>query len=307
MRATSKFRPQPAATLIAAFVAAALVLAPAATGCRPESVIPPPDSPGTTPGTTPGDPDGPNIPKPPGEEHTVSIAYLKTLYNGAPLLITDEIAIAGAVVSSDREGNFHNTLVLDDGTGGIEVRLDIEQIFKEFWIHSRATVRCNGLWLGSYGGTLQLGDEPFGDFQTRPLSEIAVAEHIFADTTFYGEVRPRVLTFDELSQRHISTFVAFDEVSFVEQGLPWAETEVADLDPNADPAGDPEAEPPAATNRHIADSRGNTLIVRTSRYARFASRLLPKGRGRIEGIVGYFNGDYQLVVCDAQKFEPVRE
>jgi hypothetical protein len=248
-----------------------------------------------------GNPDDPNIPKPPGEEQTVSIAFLKTLYNNAPVRITGEYRIAGAVVSDDRRGNFYKTLVLDDGTGGIEVRLDMEEIFKEFWIHSRVTVRCNGLWLGSYGGTLQLGAEPCDDFQTRPLPPVAIAEHLFVDKEHYGEVKPFALTFGELSQRHVSTFVAFEGVRFVEQGSCWAETETGtETGTETDPT-----DPPSATNRHLVDGDGNTLIVRTSRYATFAPWPLPEGVGRIEGVLGYFNGEYQLVVCDSEKFSAV--
>lgn len=263
-------------------------LAAALFGCRPASVVPPPDE-----GDIPG----------PGNEQTVSIALLKTLYNGAPVLITREWRISGAVVSSDREGNFYNTLVLDDGTAGIEVRLDMEEIFKRFMIHTRATVRLNGLWLGSYGGTLQLGAEPFGEYQTQLLPEVAAIEHIVSDNTFYGEVRPRTLTFGELSLRHVSTYVAFEGVRFAdeERGLSWAETEASEKE-----AGDG-ADPPSATDRHIVDTAGDTLVVRTSRHARFASWLLPEGVGRIEGVLGYFNGVYQLMVCDSEAFIPVRD
>ena len=251
-------------------------------GCRPASVIPSSD-----------DPDDPNIPGPRGEQ-TVSIAFLKTLYNGAPVRITGEYRISGAVISDDGEGNFHKTLVLDDGTGGIEIRLDMEEIFKTFMIHTRVAVRCNGLWLGSYGGTLQIGAEPFEDFQTQPLSEVETAEHLYGDNEFYGEVRAHTLTFGELSQRRISTFVAFEGVSFIdeERGLSWAETEARAENP----------EPPSSTNRHLVDAAGDTLRGRTSRYARFARWPLPQGAGRIEGVLGYFNGVYQLVVCDSEKF-----
>ncbi len=162
----------------------------AAVGCRPASVMPTPEE--------------PDIPKPPTDEQTVSVAFLKTLWRGAPTLITGEYRIAGAVVSSDREGNFYKTLVVDDGTAGIEVVLDEEQIFKRFMIHSRVTVRCNGLWLGSRGGTLQLGAEPFEDFQTQRLPRNEIAERLFPDNEFYGEVLPASLSFSELGGQWIS-------------------------------------------------------------------------------------------------------
>jgi hypothetical protein len=141
---------------------------------------------------------------------------------------------------------------------------------------------------------LQLGAEPFDDYQTQGLSEIEIAEHLQSDEEFYGEVRARTLTFGELSLDDISTFVAFEGVHFAGEGLSWAETEnEVGLDGEI-------IEPLSATNRHLVDAAGDTLIVRTSRYARFAPWPLPEGSGRIEGVVGYFNGDYQLVVSNSQ-------
>ncbi len=239
-------------------------------------------------------PDGGDSPVAGPSEYDVSIAYLKSLYSGHPTDITTDYRITGYVIGSDYYDNFYKTLVIDDGTAGIEIRLDMEEIFKRFWIHSRVTVRCNGLWLGSYGGTLQLGAEPFGDYQTQALSGVEIAEHLAVDKEHYGEVMAHTLTFPELSQRHVSTFVAFENVRFAEadSGLCWAETEPL-------PDG---SDPPSATNRLLVDSSGNTLAVRTSRHATFARFPLPKTTGRIEGVLGFFNNSYQLVVCDSEKF-----
>jgi hypothetical protein len=242
--------------------------------CNPPSIIPDPENP------------------PFGGEGTVSIAYLKTLYTGAPTKITGELHIAGRVVSSDVRGNFYKTLVLDDGTGGIEVKLDLEQIFKRFMIHTLVTVRCNGLWLGSYGGTLQLGAEPYDDFQTQYILEGDIPLHLAVDESFTDEVLPRELTIGALLAGDISMFVSFRGVQFAdeEQGLGWADAS-AEQD----------------TDRHLVDRAGDTLVVRTSRYADFAHRILPSGSGYIEGVLGYFNGTYQLKVCDDQKammYEP---
>lgn len=239
--------------------------------CSAPSVIPDPDDNGT---------------KLPAGQETVSIAFLKTLYNGAPRQITEEYRISGAVVGSDVKGNFYKTLVLDDGTAGIELRLDIDEIFKLFKINTRVSVRCNGLWLGSYGGTLQLGDEPFESYETQRLSPSMIAGHLQKDEEFYGDVLPRKITFAHIVPSHISNFVEFSGVQFIDEelGLGWSE-------------------PDADTDRHLVDTAGDTLIVRTSHRARFASHKLPEGNGKIEGVLGYFNGKYQLTVCDSQKAE----
>ena len=216
------------------FIFSVLVLV----ACRPASVVPEPGD-----GHIPGEVD----------EQTVSIAFLKTLYNGAPVRITGEYLISGAVVSNDYQGNFYKTLVVEDNTGGIEIKLDVEDISGLFWVYSRVTVRCNGLWLGSYGGTLQLGTEPYGDFETQFIPEGSIADYFVNDRSSYGEVRPRLLDISELSLRDISTFAAFDGVSFIaeERGMGWADS-AAETD----------------TDRHLVSAAGDTLVVRTRRYAR---------------------------------------
>jgi hypothetical protein len=221
----------------------------------------------------------------------VSIAFLKSLYKGAPVRITGEYRIEGSVISDDRFGNFYKTLVIDDSiSGGIEIRLDLEDIIPKYYFHSRVAVRCNGLWLGSYGGTLQLGAEPFGEYETQYIPGNVINQHLYRDITFYREVLPHKLKFSELSARYISTFVGFENVRFIdeESGMCWSE---ADAD----------------TDRHLVDEAGDTLIVRTSRFARFGYVSLPKKSGFIEGVLGYFNGTYQLTVCDNRRFYPYSE
>lgn len=237
--------------------------------CRPASVIP--DA-GTTPEGA-GD---------------VSIAYLKTLYNGAPVRITGELRISGCVVSSDRKGNFYKTIVIEDDTGGIELKANLEEIFKHYPIHSRLDVNCNGLWIGSYGGTLQLGDEPSDGWQTQYIHENDLPLHLQPRGPSESEVRPRRITISQIAPELVSTFVCFEDVRFIdeERGFTWA-----DADSDED------------TERHLTDAAGDTLTLRTSRYATFAGKTLPFGSGYIEGVLGYFNGRYRLTVIDDQAWE----
>ncbi len=274
----------------------------------------------------------------------VSIAYLKSLHTGAPTRIESEISIVGRVISSDRHGNFSGTLVIEDPTGGIEIKLDVQQIFKIFEQFRLVRVRCNGLWIGSRGGTLQLGSQPVSGYETGFLSAAQTAEHLMLDPTMSTEISSRILTFSQLEPRHISTLVSFSGVRFVEaeHGLAWAETNSTgpseaengggesrsdDATVNSTDSGknqggaDPDdggknqgggtptdeidPEIPSATNRHLIDAEGNILVVRTSRFADFATWPLPDGEGTIEGVVSVFGSEYQLVVVDAGKFHKV--
>lgn len=238
--------------------------------CAPASVIPEGGE---------GPIDGPGS----GAIETVSIAYLRTLYRGAPTLITNELRISGALISSDMEGNFYQTMVLFDGTGGIELRVPIVQYYRQFDLHSTVAVRCNGLTLGSYGGTLQLGGGPTEGSETQPLSEEQFAEYVTTDSKLYGDVAAHVRTIDQLSSADISTLVVIDDVRFLEQSETWTEEGVD-------------------TNRHVVDNQGATLAVRTSRHATFSDWALPAGMGRISGIVSVFNSEYQIVVLNNAGF-----
>lgn len=220
-------------------------------------------------------------------EERRSIASLKTIYSGAPTEIRDDIFIVGSVISSDRDGNFYHTVVIEDDSAGIEVKLGIDEIFKRFPPQTRLIVRCQGLWLGSYGGTLQIGARPTQTYENEALTENQTAEHLVVDADFHDKAVPRTLQISTLSPRDISTLAAFENVRFAdeEQGLEWSEPDVD-------------------TDRHLVDSQGDTLVVRTSSYAGFASWTLPSGEGRIEGVVGNFAGKYQLIVVDGTSFLP---
>ena len=58
------------------------------------------------------------------ESGLVSIAYLKSRYNGLSTNIKDDVSIKGTVVANDLFGEFYKRLVLVDDSGGIEISID---------------------------------------------------------------------------------------------------------------------------------------------------------------------------------------
>lgn len=214
--------------------------------------------------------------RPTGE---VSIAYLKSLYDRTPLRIDCELYLRGRVVSSDRCGNFYKTLVVEDASGGIPLRIDDARLFERYYAGAAVTVHCNGLTLGAYGGMLQLGGDPAGGYQVGLLSPQQAASHLSVSNDQQAELSPTLLSLDQTAPRWLGCLVAFDHVEFRETGVAWCE-------------------PGLDTDRTLIDREGNRLVVRTSSYATFARRPLPSGCGYIEGVLTVFNGTYQLVVAD---------
>lgn len=214
------------------------------------------------------------------ESRTVSIDYLKSMYVSAPMTINENIRIEGRVVSDDRNGNFYKTLYLEDATGGIALRLDMTDIFKTYRYGYNVAVNCNSLTLGSYGGAIQLGAASAdGKYQVDPIPAVNILSHLVPEPDSWEEPLPAVRWIGELSVRYINCYVRFDVVQFIDEevGHAWC-------DDGED------------TNRHIIDRDGNALIVRTGGHAGFAGRQLPSGSGFITGVLGYFNGNYQLVL-----------
>lgn len=61
-----------------------------------------------------------------------TIAQLKQRFVSAPVQITDSLVIQGVVISSDKAGNFYKTLVIQDATAGISIRIDQTDLYADY-------------------------------------------------------------------------------------------------------------------------------------------------------------------------------
>lgn len=236
--------------------------------------------------------------KPPLEQRgselqTISIAYLKSLYLGAPYTIREEVGIEGWIVANDEYGNFYKTLVVQDETGGIEIKLDMENIFLEYWRDEKVRVNCNSLTVGEYGGVVQLGVRSADPrYETDYIPNNRVRSTVTTLDGMEREIVPVTIGLELLAdggsgaEKYVGCYVRIDDVQFAdgELGLTWS---------------DPEMD----ANRLLVDRNGNRLNVRTGRYAAFAGELLPLGSGTIRGLLSYFNGEYQLKIIDPRSVE----
>ena len=202
--------------------------------------------------------------------------------------ITDDVTFAGLVVSDDTEGNFFKQLVIQDATGGIEMRIEMSDLHNVYPVGRKVYVKAKGLWLGDYNGLIQLGAgegvNDDGDPELLRIPESLIAQYI-VPATYGNAVTPKTLTIDQLSLSDVSTFVRFENVQFIsaDAGQPYADT-VSD--------------PPVADNREIEDCEMNRVIVRTSGFASFAGELTPTDGGSLEGVLSVFGNVYQLTLRD---------
>jgi hypothetical protein len=211
----------------------------------------------------------------------VSIHYLKTLYVNRPLRITDELTVEGRVVSSDTAGNFRWTLVVEDATGGIEVKVGLSPYGETYPVGQTVRVKCAGLRLGDYGRTIQLGgdsDDP--GYETGFIDLERVSEKVIP-VGMPEKILPTLLTPENLSMRWVDCAVRVEKVRFIheEQGKTWGEEG-------------------AYTERRFlfTDSPTDTLAVRTAPDALFADEILPTEVISLEGVLTQFAGRYSLVL-----------
>lgn len=227
---------------------------------------------------------------PPGGEDpnlpvNITIAELKSRHTISQYeQITDDITFAGLVISDDEEGNFFKQLILQDSTGGIELRIEITDIHNLYPVGRKLYIKAKGLWLGDYGGTTQLGAGVGvgnnGDPELLRIPE-SIADQFIVSATYGNVVAPNTLTIDQLTLSDVSTLVRFENVQFV-----------------AGDAGQTYADPilQQTVNRNIEDCSRRRLIVRTSGFASFAGDTTPTGGGVIEGVLSIFRDDYQLTI-----------
>jgi hypothetical protein len=229
-----------------------------------------------------------------------TIAELKSLYSGDLLQLTstslyqrDSILIEGIVVSDDKAGNFYKTIVVQDATGGIEVKLDKTTLYNDYPRGSRVVVYCNNLYLGEYGGLPQLGSiyTENGITQLGSLEgDIIISKHVFRKGKTPVTVTPLVLTSIGLTPSNFSKLVSFEDVQFQTLNLPGSNVRLT----YADPIG-----LNSISHRLMGCSDTySTLVVRSSGFARFAKDTIPSMNGTITGVLSYYNGTYQLTIRD---------
>ncbi len=208
-----------------------------------------------------------------------SIARLKELYAHGPQRIDRDISIKGVVVSDGQFGNFRKRLVVEDATGGIEIKVDIEDMSQFPWLGRarEVKVRCNGLYAAAYGGVVQLGAKPTGQWPTDLIAAQDVISYVQPVDETEHVLAPQSLCYEDFSMRYVNCWVRVTGVQFIDEeyrGL-WG-----------DPAQD--------LDRHLVNGQCDTIPVRVQGGSRFRAERLPQGSGHIDGVLQYFAGEWSL-------------
>jgi hypothetical protein len=218
-----------------------------------------------------------------------TIAALKALHvttNGGFDKIVDDLIIEGTVIMDDRSGNYYKTLVIQDATGGIEVKFNDGYLFNQYPVGRKLFIYCKDLLLTDYNGLTQLTGSTVE--QGGQLEDVGITEAQARTKVVKGPISatppvPVVVSLNSLNASYVSTLVKLENVQFI-----------------AADAGKTYADPVTkfSLNRTIMNCTGGKVILRSSGYAEFAGALTPTGSGTITGVLGIYGNTLQLFVRD---------
>lgn len=225
---------------------------------------------------------------------THTIAELKAMYTGSRIELTDSILIAGVIAADDKSGNFYKSLVIQDSTAGILIRLDESGLSNSYMIGRKVYIKCTGLFLGAYNGLIQLGGAATVGSPTEvdPLPSSLISKFIIKGS-LNNPVTALTATIGQLDDSYQNRLIKLEDVQFspADTGFTYADG-VLQLSKNVT----------------VQDCAGNTIILRNSGYATFANQIMPSGKGTLYAIYSVFGADKQLFIRDTYdvQFDQVR-
>lgn len=231
---------------------------------------------------------------PPAEGNSAGLTANKTIKDlkaihktpGAFDKVTEDWIIEGIVVADDASGNYYKTIVVQDATGGIDVKLDATGLYNDFPIGRKIFIKCKDLVVSDYNGLTQLGGGTFknnsGQDQLAGIEQLLIPSFIFKGEVGQ-KVTPKEVKIAELNSDMLSTLVTLKDVQFADdsRGLAYAD-----------------AAKKLTLNRNVVDCDGISIVLRTSGYASFANEKTPELKGTITGVYTVFGTTKQFYIRD---------
>ncbi len=227
---------------------------------------------------------------------TGTLQDVKNKYTAPYAQITSDITVAVYVSADDRSGSFYKTIMVQDSTTGIAVKIGQSGLYNNYPVGRKIYIKCKGLYIGSYGNFLQIGGAPD---MSGSLSDISLADakdHIIVgpynpqSAEAINILTPKKLTISQLKSintnaKYLGMLVQIaDSVEFIDADAGQIYAENATIS--------------SGTDRNIEDCNSNKIVARNSAYANFAGTLTPTGRGTIVAIYSRYNNTPQLVLRD---------
>ncbi|SEK91116.1 Lamin Tail Domain [Maribacter orientalis] len=227
----------------------------------------------------------------------VSISELKKLYAGETFQIQEDWVVKGYIVSSDKSGNFFNTLHFQNAssnpTEGLQIELELRDSHLFFDLGQTVFIKLKGLYLGQSNGLFKIGGvfTSFGNRSVGRLPNSVVFNHILLSCDPVENISPTSVSILELNESMVNTLVRVANVEFKEDEL-----------------GKSFAVEKEETQRTLVDCDDNELMLLNSGYSDFQAQIIPDKMGTATGVLTMDKNEFQLIIrtVDDVDFNKVR-
>lgn len=223
----------------------------------------------------------------PGITPNTTIAALKLKHTlGNIEFISEDVILSGIVIADDKSGNFYKSVVVQDETGGISVKIDDYNLFTSYPIGRKVYIKAKGLYLGDYNGMIEIGGAVDNSGSRPVVSGIAakLAEQYVIKGSLNNEIIAKKVSVAELNEALQNTLVVLENYEFrsSDTSKTFADTTLT----------------LSAVNYTINNCAGEKIILRNSSYSKFAGYRLPAGNGNITAVYTVFGNTKQLYIRD---------
>jgi len=222
----------------------------------------------------------------------IAISELKNMYNGETFQIQEDLVIKGYVISSDKEGNFFNTIYFQDESSnpseGMQIELELRDSHLFFDVGQQIIIKLKGLYLGKSNDTYKIGGvfTSFGNRSVGRLPKNVVFDHVLVSCEPNNGIVPTLAVISELNDAILNTLVVINSVEIKQEEL-----------------GKTFAVKEEETLRTLVDCMDNELVMLNSGYADFQSESLPDKMGTATGLLTKDNNQYQLIIRGVNDLE----
>lgn len=219
---------------------------------------------------------------------TKTVQEVQALATSNAAQYTSDDIIEAYVTSSDEGGNFYKSIsmVSQDGLQGFTMPVDDYNLYTKFEPGRKVYIKLKDKYIAnnSLTSAFEIGNL-YNSTQIGRLSIVEYQNVIIRGCEKKNEdLLVNSLTIQQAKNNaNLNKLIEIDAVQFSDEFLGKTYYDATNT------IG-------GATNNIVKDINGNSLIVRVSEFANFASKSIPSGNGKIRGVMTKYNSDFQFMI-----------
>lgn len=189
--------------------------------------------------------------------------------------IWDNIVVGGRVVSADSEGNYYGSIVVEDGSGAVEVMLGMANLESIYPVGLYVALRIYGCYADYVRGVLQIGvkQPQYEYYGVGYLSSREECDRVVVRSTDVDVVEPMTTRISEFSETMCGRLVRVRGVKLMDSSS--VDTLAGDVLESAVWRG----------YSLFKDAQGDSVALYTSSYAQYSNMRIPQDSVTIVGVL----------------------